>query len=1670
MPTKILQEKELLESGLFDAQWYQDTHQDVRILGMDPLQHYLWLGAHLNRSPGPRFDCEKYLRNYTDVAEKNYHPLLHYIRYGKYEGRQAFKAEPGPDAPGLSPQAGPQRHAGGLERRSDSLTVLLCAHVAGAKLFGGERSLLDMLDGLNALRFNVIVTVPGRGNSAYFETLRRRSVAVYEVSYDWWRAGQPVSERAIADFAGIMTQEGVDAVHVNTITLREPLLAARRIGVRSLVHVRELIRHDAALLQMIGEPADTIIRWIWDNTDCVIANSEATRISFSLPGRVPVRVYNTTDIDLLAALPGPSATGPVRAGLISSNLPKKGIRDFTRIASALAATHPEVRFHLIGPENEYTREIETEIEAGNLPDSIRILGYRDTPAESIAEMDVVMSLSNFQESFGRTVLEGMASARPVIAYDYGAPPELVRHERTGFVVPLQDVEAAADALRRLAEDRELLLRMGRAGQQEARGRFDRQAYVEQMRHAYAGLVPGKGPAPDGPAEGVPLPVPREKLKIAYFTWHFPVPSETFVLNELRLLVQQGHDVRVFCKQSPHRGFRPDFEIEWERVRDPDHLAERLTETGRTIVHSHFVYPTVTDMVWPACEKAQVAFTFIAHAQDIFRYRNDAVNRIGEVGRSPLCRKVFVPSRFHYRYLAGRGVPGDKIMLNPNGCDTARYADGRVDNRAARPFRHVIAIHRFTEKKGLIHLIRAARLLKEERIRVTLYGYGELEDSYRAAIEEEGITNVAFGGPVKGLDEMLARFREADLFACPSVRAEDGDMDGIPTVLMEAMAAGLPVLTTDLSGIPDLVEDGVTGFVSGAEPRAIAARIRDYYALPDPEVQKVIDGGLARLRADYDIPRLAETLLRVWSDAPPALPAPPKMTLPARRGPARIPRETLKIAYFTWHFPVPSETFVLNELRLLVQQGHDVRVFCKQSPHRDFRPDFEIEWETVRDPGHLAERLTETGRTIVHAHFIYPVVTEMVWPACEAAQIPFTCIAHAQDIFRYRNAAVNRVAEFAHSPQCLKIFTLSRFHRTYLENRGVPADKIIINSNAIEPDLFAPGKIADRPARRFRSVCAISRFAEKKGLEHLIMAAPLLAKEGITVDLYGYGPLEERYRALIAEHGITNVRIRGSVDSRAALLEVFRRYDLFVCPSVRASDGDMDGIPTTLMESMAAGLPVLTTRLSGIPDLVTDRVTGLVCEAGAEQIADSIRAFYAMPEDVVEAIIHNAETRLRANHDGAQLVDTLLRVWAGETLDLMIVSWNNLPQTSEVIRRIFRYTTLPFQLIVCDNGSNPTALAHLLDVYARHDNVTLVLNRENALVGPGTNICLEHGQSDYAVYVCGKEGMITDYGWDKSAVSYMNRHPDVGLAGTLCYSPSYLHGRDYPAGQALFPRFRNPGFATDNPDRVFHHVQGGFFVVRRAMYDEIGGFSEEVPHASTDVEYSYYVESCGWKLGEVPGLMALFNKTRPGLFHRIDEQHAALHPPRLEDLPQLDAIARRKVHHCNACGQQSESFSDLDGDALCPHCGASRRARSIHRALATSVLLYRRLLAMGVGVPRSIEPFWRQQFQGRVTDAAELMTDLASEAGRTNLADGRLDLVLLNGVLSGAGAGRERAILAEAARVLHPGGTLILAGEPDSPLLTDSAMGTLGFVPGPVKRYASGVSHYDWVPVRHYSRS
>jgi glycosyltransferase involved in cell wall biosynthesis/GT2 family glycosyltransferase len=1297
----------------FDPAWYNSSNPDVADSRMNPLRHYARFGSKEGRQPSSIFDAKWYRARYSVQSELD--PLSFHIQFGSKAGfhtnpAQAVLAEKASkvgnqlstllQSEAISPSStsgtsvgvqlrgrivdlpstlvasfgGSQfieqvnasrplsikRISGSLTTAESAPTLIVAAHLAGRMQYGGERSFIDILEGLLPLGARIVATIP-QDNPDYIAAVRERVSEVAIVPYKWWRNSPLPSPQEVATFIDLFRSTNATAVHANTIVLRAALVAARLEGVVACCHVREIVRHDEALQKVVGLPHEQTSSLVASTADWIVANSQATAAEFRSPEKTVV-LPNTVDLDLFD-IPNMVDPKEVKFGLISSNLPKKGVEDFVALAKACYQDTPNAKFILVGQETDLIRRLKEEKARTGQMRNVAFVDYQADALQAISRVNVVVNFSIFAESFGRTVLEGMAARRPAIVYDWGALPELIDHGVNGYRVPYRQFADAAQWVKALCRDTSLIRTMGEAGRHAALDRYAKGIYSSSICRLY---------------------------------------------------------------------------------------------------------------------------------REIFRSRE---------------------------------TPSESPTEHPGNAGHQRE----------------------------------------------------------------------------------------------SLSAKDRGL--------EVLAASSP-------------------------PRRHASPTR--------------------------------------------------------------------IAYFVWHFPVPSETFVLRELRELVSEGHDVKVYCRQCPYPDFKPDFPITWERVSTPPELASRLASSNCTVAHGHFVYPTVTDFLWPACVEAGIPFTFIAHAQDIFKYENDKKNRIGEIATHHLCKKVFVLSRFHRNYLIERGVPRAKIVINPNAIEPNDFISGWVDDRASRKFRRVAAIQRFVEKKGIKELISAAKLLDEAGVTIDLYGYGPLETEYRRQIAREGIDNVEIRGQLNSTEDLNEVFRTHDLLVCPSVRTADGDMDGIPTTILEALAAGLPVLATPISGIPDVVQHDVNGLLCEATPTAIAGAIKRFYRLNDSEIESMIEAGRTVVRDRFSAARLTRVLLRVWHSQPIDIVIVSWNNLRELKEVVSRLYRFTSLPFQLTICDNNSEPGVKNYLRDLWKAHDNATVIYNPTNSMVGPGTNLALAHGSGDIAVYVCGKEGFVFNTGWELPFVHVLAEDSRVGICGTLIHSPTYLLGEQYPTGISNFGAFRNTRFATDNPKRVFRHVQGGIFAMRRAMVEEIGGFNEHVPHNHTDVEYSYYAESMGWRLAEVPHLVSIYSKTRPTLSAHFDETIYAAHPTRIEDLQWIDRITEHQHAHCNVCDFTTANFPYVKDLPTCPKCHSTPADRTAYRWLSRSTLLHRRLSALAVGIQGSFGKIWTSNFKSNVYSLGDT-NKLLMSAGRFPNRDGGLEIVLVRARKHDLTQHLEE----EIERLLKPGGLALL---------------------------------------------
>jgi glycosyltransferase involved in cell wall biosynthesis len=258
-------------------------------------------------------------------------------------------------------------------------------------------------------------------------------------------------------------------VHQNTLVAEAPLVAARAAGVPCVVYLRELPDQDSELCARLQIPPEALRESLIRQADRFIANSTATAdwilagsaqdSDSALAGRVTV-LPNAIDAALFD-LPFAPQT-PLRVALVGSNTAKKGIADALLVARGCADLGVDVEVVLIGPETADLRAL------GPLPKNMRLAGYAPDPVAALAQVDVLLSLSHFSESFGRTVLEALAAGRPVIAYDRGTPPALIGSEGAGVVVPADDPQAVVAALQAILRTPTALPGLSNKARQRAR--------------------------------------------------------------------------------------------------------------------------------------------------------------------------------------------------------------------------------------------------------------------------------------------------------------------------------------------------------------------------------------------------------------------------------------------------------------------------------------------------------------------------------------------------------------------------------------------------------------------------------------------------------------------------------------------------------------------------------------------------------------------------------------------------------------------------------------------------------------------------------------------------------------------------------------------------------------------------------------------------------------------------------------------------------------------------------------------------------------------------------------------------------------------------------------------------------------------------------------------------
>lgn len=370
--------------------------------------------------------------------------------------------------------------------------------------------------------------------------------------------------------------------------------------------------------------------------------------------------------------------------------------------------------------------------------------------------------------------------------------------------------------------------------------------------------------------------------IGYLVKTFPKISETFILQEILELERQGIALTIFSLyppsdsevhsfvshiQSPvyylngsvqephgpalhahqwlikHKGNRYATTLQFFQHRKEGmqpselnfarELAVHLLQLNIDHLHAHFANEP-TSVAELTHHLTGISFSFTAHAKDIYLTDGPVLRRKIESADF-----VITCTDYNRQYLENISGTGSPIHHVYHGLDLTKFQTGiskEISCHQGPP--RILSIGRFREKKGFVTLLHACRVLRDAGVAFDcqIVGYGPLQSTLEKIIAKEQLGDLVCLIGKQSQEQVIERYQQATMFVLPCQIGEDGDRDGIPNVLLEAMAMGLPVITTNVSGIPELVHDKTNGLlVQPQAPEELAAAMTQ--VLQDPALRQ-----------------------------------------------------------------------------------------------------------------------------------------------------------------------------------------------------------------------------------------------------------------------------------------------------------------------------------------------------------------------------------------------------------------------------------------------------------------------------------------------------------------------------------------------------------------------------------------------------------------------------------------------------------------------------------------------------------------------------------------------------------------------------------------------------------------------------------------------------------------
>lgn len=644
------------------------------------------------------------------------------------------------------------------------------------------------------------------------------------------------------------------------------------------------------------------------------------------------------------------------------------------------------------------------------------------------------------------------------------------------------------------------------------------------------------------------------------------------------------------------------------------LISLLASRKPDIVHTYLNTANVFGVCAARLAHVPVA---ISSRRDLGHFRSSKIGALEQLTGRLSDKVVCVSEAVRNKVRQKEGLALEKTVVIYNGADVNTFKAIPPD-RKKRYFNITMVATMDRKKKGHFCFLKAAEKILRIRkdVRFTLIGDGCL----RAQLERHVCSRKLkpyfnFRGKCNDLHQQL---RNTDLFVVCS------ETEGCSNALLEAMAMGIAPVATAVEGNLELIEDGISGCL--VRPRDSLLMAQKILALLNlPAMRKTLAvGARKRILAGFTLNKMIKNYSQLYQDL--------FQTKNLHK------KRASKIGYVVSLFPCWSEVFILNEIVELEKRGLDITIFsirrelegfiqekakpflektkyiylpgmilslffwCLRKPWVIFslakmvlRPKYATKQKLSKNIWcvflgcYFAQIALRQNIEHIHAHFAsYPALVALVMSRLTAR--PFTFIAHAHDIFLDK-ALLREKAKEAKA-----IVTISNYHKQYINDycqNGLSA-KIKVIHCGLDISEYMPG--AKRDNKDENIIVSTGRLTKMKGFEYLIRSCKQLKQElAVKCYIVGEGLLRNDLLRLINVLDLNqDVFLTGVLDNNK-IREILSKATIFVLPCVWDDVDGQDGLPLALIEAMALGIPVISSNISAIPELVEDGRTGLLVE-------------------------------------------------------------------------------------------------------------------------------------------------------------------------------------------------------------------------------------------------------------------------------------------------------------------------------------------------------------------------------------------------------------------------------------------------------------------------------------------